>query len=131
VSAGCPAGHLRVLLDGLSVFQQYGLLLVAERAASGNGAAGAPMTGMGNVLDIARVRQREALPRLLRQFAAQTGQMLNISKAGQAVGLESSTAWAVVFLNVAGFRHVLRRDGQRRELDTGGGAAGAVGSRRR
>jgi hypothetical protein len=44
----------------------------------------------------------------------------------------SSTAWAVVFLNVAGFRHVLRRDGQRRELDTGGGgAAGAVGSRRR
>jgi hypothetical protein len=36
-----------------------------------------------------------------------------------------------VFRNVAGFRHVLRRDGQRRELDTGGGAAGAVGSRRR
>ena len=29
---------------------------------------------------------------LLRQFAAQTGQMLNISKAGQAAGLESSTA---------------------------------------
>ena len=43
----------------------------------------------------------------------------------------SSIAWAVVFRNVAGFRHVLRRDGQRRELDTGGGAAGAVGSRRR
>ena len=47
---------------------------------------------MRDVLDIARVRQREALPRLLRQFAAQTGQLLNISKAGQAVGLESSTA---------------------------------------
>ncbi|MGH3149671.1 MAG: ATP-binding protein [Streptosporangiaceae bacterium] len=47
---------------------------------------------MRDVLDVARVRQREALPRLLRQFAAQTGQMLNISKAGQAVGLESSTA---------------------------------------
>jgi predicted AAA+ superfamily ATPase len=47
---------------------------------------------MRDVLDIARVRQREALPRLLRQLAAQTGQMLNISKAGQAVGLESSTA---------------------------------------
>jgi uncharacterized protein len=45
-----------------------------------------------DVLDIARVRQREALARLLRQFAAQTGQMLNISKAGQAVGLESNTA---------------------------------------
>jgi len=47
---------------------------------------------MRDVLDIARVRQREAFPRLLRQLAAQTGQMLNISKAGQAVGLESSTA---------------------------------------
>ena len=47
---------------------------------------------MRDVLDIARVRQREALPRLLRQLAAQTGQMLNISKAGQAAGLESSTA---------------------------------------
>jgi predicted AAA+ superfamily ATPase len=47
---------------------------------------------MRDVLDIARVRQREALPRLLRQLAAQTGQLLNITKAGQAVGLESSTA---------------------------------------
>jgi predicted AAA+ superfamily ATPase len=47
---------------------------------------------MRDVLDIARVRQREALPRLLRQLAAQTGQMLNITKAGQVVGLESSTA---------------------------------------
>jgi predicted AAA+ superfamily ATPase len=47
---------------------------------------------MRDVLDIAKVRQREALPRLLRQLAAQTGQVLNISKAGQAVGLESSTA---------------------------------------
>jgi predicted AAA+ superfamily ATPase len=47
---------------------------------------------MRDVLDIARIRQREALPRLLRQFAAQTGQLLNITKAGQAIGLESSTA---------------------------------------
>jgi hypothetical protein len=47
---------------------------------------------MRDVLDIARVRQREALPRLLRQLAAQTGQLLNITKAGQAAGLESSTA---------------------------------------
>jgi uncharacterized protein len=47
---------------------------------------------MRDVLDIARVRQREALPRLLHQLAAQTGQLLNITKAGQAVGLESSTA---------------------------------------
>jgi len=47
---------------------------------------------MRDVLDIARIRQREALPRLLRQFAAQTGQLLNIAKAGQAVGLENSSA---------------------------------------
>jgi predicted AAA+ superfamily ATPase len=47
---------------------------------------------MRDVLDIARIRQREALPRLLRQLAAQTGQLLRITKAGQAVGLENSTA---------------------------------------
>jgi hypothetical protein len=35
---------------------------------------------------------RDALPRPLRQFAAQTGQLLNITRAGQAMGLESSTA---------------------------------------
>jgi len=37
---------------------------------------------MRDVLDISQVRQREALPRLLRQLAAQTGQVLNITKAG-------------------------------------------------
>jgi hypothetical protein len=47
---------------------------------------------MRDVLDMSRVRQREALPRLLRQLAAQTGQLLNVTKAGQATGLESSTA---------------------------------------
>lgn len=47
---------------------------------------------MRDVLDISRVRQREALPRLLRQLAAQTGQVLNINKAGQAIGLETNTA---------------------------------------
>lgn len=47
---------------------------------------------MRDVLQIARVQQRDALPRLLRQLAAQTGQLLNISRAGQAIGLESSTA---------------------------------------
>ena len=47
---------------------------------------------MRDVLDISQVRQREALPRLLRQLAAQTAQVLNISKAGQAVGLEPATA---------------------------------------
>ncbi|HEU5161065.1 MAG TPA: ATP-binding protein [Streptosporangiaceae bacterium] len=47
---------------------------------------------MRDVLDISQVRQREALPRLLRQLAAQTGQVLNISKAAQVVGLEAATA---------------------------------------
>jgi hypothetical protein len=47
---------------------------------------------MRDVLDIARIRQRDALPRLLRQLAVQTGQILNITKAGEAAGLESSTA---------------------------------------
>jgi uncharacterized protein len=47
---------------------------------------------MRDVLDIAPVRQREALPRLLRQLAAQTGQLLNITNAGQAAGLGSSSA---------------------------------------
>ncbi|MGH3278147.1 MAG: ATP-binding protein [Trebonia sp.] len=47
---------------------------------------------MRDVLDISQVRQREALPRLLRQLAAQTAQVLNISKAGQAAGLEPATA---------------------------------------
>ena len=47
---------------------------------------------MRDVLDISQVRQREALPRLLRQLAAQTGQVLNITKAGQAIDLETATA---------------------------------------
>jgi hypothetical protein len=58
---------------------------------------------MRDVLDIARIRQREALPRLLRQLAAQTGQLLNIAKAGQAAGLESSTASRYATLLEAAF----------------------------
>lgn len=45
-----------------------------------------------DVLDISRVRQRQQLPRLLRQLASQTGQVLNIAKAAAAIGLEKSTA---------------------------------------
>lgn len=58
---------------------------------------------MRDVLQIAKVQQREALPRLLRQFAAQTGQLLNITSAGQAVGLESSTASRYATLLEAAF----------------------------
>jgi predicted AAA+ superfamily ATPase len=45
-----------------------------------------------DVLELSRVRQREWLPRLLIKLASQTGQMLNISVAAGAIGLERSTA---------------------------------------
>jgi hypothetical protein len=45
-----------------------------------------------DVLELSRVRQRRQLPVLLRQLASQTGQVLNIAKAGAAIGMDSSTA---------------------------------------
>jgi len=45
-----------------------------------------------DVLDISRIRQRASLPRLLRQLAAQTAQVMRMSPAARAVGLEPSTA---------------------------------------
>jgi len=45
-----------------------------------------------DVLELSRIRQRDMLPRLLRQLAAQSGQVLNVAAAGQAIGLEKSTA---------------------------------------
>lgn len=45
-----------------------------------------------DVLEISRIRQRDMMPRLLRQSAARTGQVLNISTAAQAIGMEKSTA---------------------------------------
>jgi predicted AAA+ superfamily ATPase len=50
------------------------------------------LTVTRDVLDIAQVRQGEALPRLLRQLAAQTGQILKVAEAARVVGLEPSTA---------------------------------------
>jgi predicted AAA+ superfamily ATPase len=44
-----------------------------------------------DVLDISRVRQREMLPRLLRQLGARSGQVLNMAGIGAAIGLEKST----------------------------------------
>lgn len=44
-----------------------------------------------DVMDISRVRQREMLPRLLRQLAARSGQVLNIAAASGAIGLDRST----------------------------------------
>jgi uncharacterized protein len=45
-----------------------------------------------DVMDISRVRQREMLPRLLRQLAVRSGQVLNIAATSGAIGLDRSTA---------------------------------------
>ncbi|MGI8426665.1 MAG: ATP-binding protein [Actinomycetota bacterium] len=44
------------------------------------------------VLDITRVRQRRMLPELLRGLAAQSGQILNISRVASDLQMEKSTA---------------------------------------
>lgn len=45
-----------------------------------------------DVLDLANVRQVNVLPRLLDRLAAQSAQLLNVTKAGAAAGLEQRTA---------------------------------------
>lgn len=45
-----------------------------------------------DVLELSRVRQREMLPKVLTQLAAQTAQVLNVAAAGRVIGLEKSTA---------------------------------------
>lgn len=45
-----------------------------------------------DVLDLSRIRQRAAMPRLMSRLAGQTTQVLNIGAAADAVGLERSTA---------------------------------------
>lgn len=45
-----------------------------------------------DVFELTRVRQRQQLPRLLRQLASQTGQVLNIAKAATVIGMDKSTA---------------------------------------
>jgi uncharacterized protein len=45
-----------------------------------------------DVLDIARIRQREVLPRLLNVLAARSGNVLNIAAAAETTGIEKSTA---------------------------------------
>ncbi len=45
-----------------------------------------------DVLELSHVRQREMLPRLLRQLAVRSGQVLNIAAAAHAIGMESSSA---------------------------------------
>jgi predicted AAA+ superfamily ATPase len=45
-----------------------------------------------DVLELARIRQRAQLPRLLARLAARTGQLLNVAEAARAVSIEPSTA---------------------------------------
>lgn len=45
-----------------------------------------------DVLDLANIRQVNVLPRLLDRLAGQSAQLLNVAKAGAAVGLEQRTA---------------------------------------
>lgn len=70
-----PAVRRRAPADRTRWFDDY-LDLVIER----------------DVMELSRVRQRRALPALLRRLASQTGQVLNIAAAAQAVGIERSTA---------------------------------------
>jgi predicted AAA+ superfamily ATPase len=44
--------------------------------------------------DLSRVRQRQSLAELLTRLASQTGQLLNVSKAAEAIGVERKTAEA-------------------------------------
>jgi uncharacterized protein len=45
-----------------------------------------------DVLELARIRQRESLPRLLRALAGQSGQLLVVRRAAESAGIEASTA---------------------------------------
>lgn len=45
-----------------------------------------------DALELSQVRQRQSLADLLTRLAAQTGQLLNITKAAEAVGVERKTA---------------------------------------
>lgn len=56
-----------------------------------------------DVLEIAKVRQRDRLPRFLARLAAQTGQVLNVAAASDAVGIDKSTGGDYVQLLEAVF----------------------------
>ncbi len=45
-----------------------------------------------DVTDLSKIRQKQALPRLLNRLVGQTAQMLNIASAGESAGLKSDTA---------------------------------------
>lgn len=56
-----------------------------------------------DVLEITKVRQRDRLPRFLARLTAQTGQVLNVAAASDAVGIDKSTGGDYVQLLEAVF----------------------------
>jgi uncharacterized protein len=70
-----------------------------------------------DALEIRRIRQRSALPRVLRRLAAQTAQVLNISSVARDVGMDQSVASDFVGLLEAVFL-VHRLDGYGRTLSS-------------
>lgn len=56
-----------------------------------------------DVLDIRRIRQRDALPRLLQGLVAQTGQLLNMARAAEKAGLNRAVGSDYVTLLEAVF----------------------------
>ena len=56
-----------------------------------------------DVAELSRIRQWEILPRLLYRLAGQTGQVLNVANAAQAVRMDAETAEAYVRLLEAVF----------------------------
>jgi uncharacterized protein len=75
VAGGLPMALRRAGASRARWFDEY-VSLVIER----------------DVMQLSRVRQRQLLPRLLTQFASQTGQVLNIAQAASALGIDRSTA---------------------------------------
>lgn len=56
-----------------------------------------------DVAELSSIRQREKMPRLVARLGAQTAQVLNVARAAEAVGIESSTAENYVRLLEAAF----------------------------
>jgi predicted AAA+ superfamily ATPase len=78
-----------------------------------------------DVRELARVRQREQLPPLLRRLAGQTGQVLNVSKAAGNLGIDRTTAADYVRLLEAVFL-VFRLDAWGKTLRARAGGASKV-----
>lgn len=88
----CPAVSTRmdyvdrVLLGGMPLAARLGSEAERRRWYSGY----LNLVIERDVLDISRIRQRDAMPRLLQRLAGQTGQLLNMAQASADAGLQAS-----------------------------------------